>query len=105
MAKDLLYIIHHVFLPPCLPQADDSSPVHDVALIDALLTALSAFHRICPSQERGKLDACLKALEAMLEMQDNLGGLVIEKLLQRLLTIRDKGMPWSHDFAASFPTG
>ena len=102
MATNLLYVIHHVFLPPDLPQADDSNPLNDVALINVLLAALRAFEAICPSQERGKWKACVKMLEAMLAMKDQLGDLVAEKLLQRLRATRDEGMPLSRGLTNPF---
>lgn len=37
----LNYMVHHVFLPPQLPQADDFRPQHDTALIETMLKALS----------------------------------------------------------------
>ena len=42
-SNSLEYIINHVFLPPKLPQEDDSSPINDSALTNEVLRALEAF--------------------------------------------------------------
>lgn len=39
----MMYLIHHVFLPPKLPQEDDFSSKRQGLLIDVVLDSLSAF--------------------------------------------------------------
>ncbi|CZT11794.1 uncharacterized protein RCO7_11377 [Rhynchosporium graminicola] len=50
--SDLEYIITHVFLPPKLPQKDDSNPDRDLALTEILKAALDSFQAQLPARER-----------------------------------------------------
>lgn len=38
-----LYLIHHIILPPKLPQADDSKVEYENALLDTTVEALQTF--------------------------------------------------------------
>ena len=45
------YLIHHVFLPPQLPQEDDYSAEHDTALLRAVMDALEDFKHHVPEEQ------------------------------------------------------
>ncbi len=55
MDEDLDFIINHVFLPPKLPQKDDSDDTKNVYLLVKLREALESFQAHIPEQQR--LDA------------------------------------------------
>ena len=91
MRKDLDYIINHVFLPPKLPQKDDSDARKSASLIDELLAALRSLQAHIPEQERSEWIPCIKMVGNMLELRDHLGGLVAEKVQTTLKKMMDRG--------------
>lgn len=46
-----LYLFHHVFLPPKLPQEDDQNPKYELILLDSVIHALRDFRNHVPSQQ------------------------------------------------------
>jgi hypothetical protein len=91
MHKDLTYIINHVFLPPKLPQKNDSDNGKGTSLIEELLAALRLFQAYIPEQERSEWIPCIKMVGNMLELQDQFGGLVVDKVETRLRKLMDGG--------------
>ena len=85
------YIVNHVFLPPELPQDDDSDPKKDTALITVMLAAMKSFLDFCPPQEHHIWKAHVQMLEAMLDIQDQAGGLLALKLQRRIRDLNDGG--------------
>ena len=91
MRKALDYIINHVFLPPKLPQRDDSDVTNSVCLIKQLLAALRSFQDHLPEQNRSKWTPCIKMVGNLLELQDHQGGLVATKVETMLGEMIDGG--------------
>ena len=91
MSQNLKYIVHHVFLPPKLPQKDDRDLAKDIALVNSLVTALTAFKAYFPPHEHCEWLSCIKMLEAMLEIRDPLGSLNAATLKQKLQDMSDRG--------------
>lgn len=91
MCKELEYIINHVFLPPKLPQKDDTNVTNSVCLVEQLLAALTSFRDHLPEQSRSEWMPCIKMVGNLLELQDHLGGLVATKLETRLVEMFDGG--------------
>ena len=85
------YIINHVFLPPKLPQKDDSDTRKSASLIDELLAALRSLQPHISEQERLEWTPCIKMVGKMLELRDHLGGLVAEKVQITLKKMMDRG--------------
>lgn len=92
MQKDLNYIINHVFLPPKLPQKDDSNDTKSAALIGQVLAALRSFQAYVPEHERPEWIGCTKMVGSMLELRDHVGGLMAEKLQITLREMMSGGM-------------
>lgn len=86
------YIIDHVFLPPKLPQKDDSDARKSASLIDELLAALRSLQLHISEQERSEWIPCIKMVGNMLELRDHLGGLVAENVQTSLKKMMDRGM-------------
>ena len=95
MCKDLNYIINHVFLPPKLPQKDDSNAAKDSSLLEEVLTALKSFQAQIPEQERSEWIPCIKMVRNMLQIRGHFGGLVAEEVETTLMAMADGGTNWS----------
>ncbi|KAI9679782.1 MAG: hypothetical protein M1817_004796 [Caeruleum heppii] len=84
MAQHLTYILTHVFLPPELPQKDDSDAIKSAALTAEVLTALTAFQAHFAEEEQAAWKPCIDMLATMLELRDHSGALIAKKLQQSL---------------------
>ncbi|KAK3317279.1 hypothetical protein B0T19DRAFT_389380 [Cercophora scortea] len=56
--NSLSYLIHHVFMPPQLPQDDDISIDHETALTKSLLDSLQEFNNLEATPHSGVAAAC-----------------------------------------------
>ena len=66
--KDILYALHHVFLPPKLPQKDDHAPYRDIALCRLVYDACREFPRVLPSQDQqGRWSTMVQMLKNLLQ--------------------------------------
>ena len=91
-AQGLSYIINHVFLPPKLPQEDDSGVDKDFALIAECEAALNSFQAHFPSHECRRWAACTRMLRKMLELRDPSGDMVPGKVEATLKSMADQGI-------------
>lgn len=91
MRKDLNFIINHVFLPPKLPQKDDSDDTKSASFIEELRAALRSLQAHIPEQERSEWIPCIKMIGNMLELRDHFGGLVAERVETTLRRMIDGG--------------
>jgi hypothetical protein len=80
----LEYVIRHVFLPPKLPQSDDTDPANDASLTKAVHDALVAFLAHVPADERQVWNTCVETTSNMLEMRNSSNGLVEDKVAEAL---------------------
>lgn len=80
MDEELDYIINHVFLPPKLPHQDDSSVENTNALIEMVLAATELLQDHLPEQEHSEWIPCIKMMRNMLELKDECGKLIAEKV-------------------------
>ena len=90
--QSLSYIINHVFLPPKLPQEDDSGVVEDSALIVECEAALESFQAHLPSHDCRRWAACIRMLRKMLELRDPSGDMISEKVEASLESMVDLGI-------------
>lgn len=58
----LLFLVHHVFLPPKLPQKDDSAFGFDFALLEMVIEALGAFRFFFNGRQLPTIDAMTSML-------------------------------------------
>jgi hypothetical protein len=91
-ALDLGYIITHVFLPPKLPQKDDSNINQDLALIKECRTALESFRALLTDQEHLRWSSLVVMLSNMLELRGPSGDLLSEKVEISLGNIKVGGI-------------
>ncbi|KAL1895128.1 hypothetical protein Cpir12675_003400 [Ceratocystis pirilliformis] len=59
-----LFIIHHVFMPPSLPQADDHMGESEMGLVRSLQNAVRLFLHYCPNEHRDLISDISSGLEA-----------------------------------------
>lgn len=91
MRKDLNYIVNHVFLPLKLPQKNDSDDAKGASFIEGLRAALKSLQAHIPERERSEWIPCIKMVGNMLELRDQFGGLVAEKMEAMLRKMIDGG--------------
>lgn len=78
--KGLSYIINLVFLPPKLPQKDDSDDIKSASLIEELRALLRSLQTHIPELGCSELIPCIKMINNMLELRDHVRGLVAAKV-------------------------
>ncbi|KAL3419433.1 hypothetical protein PVAG01_09655 [Phlyctema vagabunda] len=88
----LLYMIHHVFLPPQLPQEDDSSSDLDHALAEQCEAALELFRTHLPTEQHLKWATCTKMLGNTLTLRTRNGDLMAERMEHALVQMEINGV-------------
>ena len=91
-AYGLQYIINHVFLPPKLPQSDDSAFKNDSSLTKECRAALKSFQVHLPTQEQWRIVACIRMVSKIQELRDESGDLILGKIEESLEEMNDRGM-------------
>lgn len=82
-----LYLFHHIFLPPKLPQADDYSPSFEINILDYVVNALRAFGSHVPSQEATiftTITTMISRLRDICTFPDGINEKELEKALKEL---------------------
>ena len=92
----LLYLFHHVFLPPKLPDGDDSSPQHDNDLIDAVEKRLAAFAFTATGSERDVILGACNAIRSLRQLRDHDGHLREDAFCEALHNICSSGTSEVH---------
>ncbi|KAI9742144.1 MAG: hypothetical protein M1818_004044 [Claussenomyces sp. TS43310] len=89
-ALNLSYTINHVFLPPKLPQKDDSSVVNDLELLKECEAALRSFQAHVSPEERWRWTNCAKLVSKMIELRLPSGDIRSGKLESSLESMGDR---------------
>ncbi|KAF8901480.1 hypothetical protein CPB84DRAFT_1815184 [Gymnopilus junonius] len=76
---DLLYMLHHVFLPPKLPQQDDSDVERDIALCDLTHRTSLEFQRFLSDLQQQQWSSVSRMLQMLLQTTRNLDQGILEK--------------------------
>ncbi|MCJ1310407.1 hypothetical protein MMC25_004071 [Agyrium rufum] len=71
----LQYIFNHVFLPPKLPQKDDSNSNDENALIREVISALEVFRDSANPGAVERIALCIRMLRSTLDLQDTITDL------------------------------
>ncbi|KAF8970976.1 hypothetical protein BDZ97DRAFT_1901937 [Flammula alnicola] len=82
--EDLLYMLNHVFLPPKLPQEDDTMAHRDVALCGFAYNASREFVRFLSQSQQQQWSSISKMLKTLLETTRDLDKDVLVKDILRL---------------------
>jgi hypothetical protein len=73
---ELEYLIHHIFLPPKLPQKSDSAIKMDGTLTKQVLEALRQFKAIGDERVAANVDKCIFFMQKMLQCKGPNGFLL-----------------------------
>jgi hypothetical protein len=87
----LEYMVHHVFLPPRLPQSDDNDVNKEQQLVERYLSSLQSFQKFLGQEERLPWQSCIKMVSKMLEMRESNGDLSAAALDLSLENLVDGG--------------
>ncbi|KAI4946098.1 hypothetical protein J4E91_007541 [Alternaria rosae] len=68
------YAYHHVILPPKLPQQDDRSAAHDLALVDVAIHALESLKPFVSSEHVGSVEVAIATVENFRKCRDHHGN-------------------------------
>jgi hypothetical protein len=86
--KELLYILNHVFLPPKLPQEDDTETDSDIALCGLVYQASREFTGFLPQSQQKRWSIIIQMLEMLLRTTQ---ALDINVLAEDILCLEDGG--------------
>ena len=62
------YVVHHIFLPICLPQQDDHAIRNDLAICDILIDCAAAFKKYLPDFRATVWISVVKMLHQLWEL-------------------------------------
>ncbi|KAL4994276.1 hypothetical protein BDV10DRAFT_189152 [Aspergillus recurvatus] len=86
-----LYLFHHVFLPPKLPQKDDYNARYELILLDTVIDTLKKFRTLVPNQHRQVLGPVITMIARLREIHGSRGDLSEGKLKEALQKLDAKG--------------
>ena len=95
-SSQLLYLFHHVFLPPNLPSGDDSDPGSDDALIGVVQGCLLTFADTAPESAKVTILEAHDAMRNLRQVRDANGLVHEDALRQGLLRISSKGTQYGN---------
>jgi hypothetical protein len=93
-AAAVSYLVHHVALPPKLPQSDDFTAEHERCLLKTTLRALHDLKASVTSKHQKTATYAIATIENLQRSQDNEGNisaLALRKLLDELASGKNKG--------------
>jgi hypothetical protein len=82
--EDILYALHHVFLPPKLPQKDDHEADRDVALCRLVYVASQKFATVLSQSQQVQWSTVIQMLKNLLESTRVLDHYVLTTNILRL---------------------
>ena len=88
----IIYMIHHVFLIPKLPQEDDFDPQHERVLLETTIDALRNFKAAAGYGQQGVIDSVCAMMENLRFVQDYSGAISQSKLESALQAPSNRSM-------------
>jgi hypothetical protein len=82
--QSTLYMIHHVFLPPQLPQQQNSDNTMENSLLDTILDSLCAFKRLTGEEVIESVIEMVKTFRAVRDESGAINEVDLKGALQRL---------------------
>ena len=87
-----MYLIHHTFLPPELPQQDDFDPRRELILLDTVSDALQRFRFAAEHDQRDIVESVSAMLGNLTVVRDDSGAINERNLQSALQMLPDRGM-------------
>jgi hypothetical protein len=87
----LTYMIHHVFLPPKLPNKDDFNAEYDTILLDTTISSLLKFKGFIKQDQAVIVDCVIAMITNLRAVRDSNGAVSEEKLADALRDLDKKG--------------
>lgn len=88
---DIMYMFRHVFLPPQLPQKDDSDPQLEKTLLDTLCSVIQMFKSDAAHGQQDVVQSASDMMEVCRSVRDNSGSISESKLKGALQDLCKKG--------------
>lgn len=90
----IMYLIHHIFLPPKLPNEDDFDSDYETALLDTTIEALAKFKDVVTYDQNSIIDSVISMVTNLGTVRDSSsvdGSISKEELRAALRDICNKG--------------
>lgn len=94
-------MIHHVFLPPKLPNKDDFDAGYDTILLDTMINSLLKFKDLIVQDQATIIDCVIAAIKNLRALRDYNGTVSEAKLADALRDLDKKGKGASPRLATS----
>ena len=88
----IVYMIHHIFLPPELPQEDDFDPQHERILLDTTSDALRMFKTAAEYGQRDIIESIRAMIDNLRILRDDSGAIDSGKFESALQELPQRGM-------------
>ncbi|KAJ5527297.1 hypothetical protein N7513_011456 [Penicillium frequentans] len=79
-----LYLFHHLFLPPKLPQADDYNARHEHLLLNSVIDALHSFSGYVPTADATVMPGVIEMITRLRQARNSYGEVDEEQLMKCL---------------------
>lgn len=78
--EESTYLLHHVFLPPKLPQSDDYNPKYEISLLKRVISAFHEFRSLVPDEDSDILTPVTSAMSRLRDVCEDDGSINEAKL-------------------------
>lgn len=92
LSDAIMYMIHHVFLPPQLPQEDDFDPEHEMKLLNIICETMQMFKACAKPDQQEALQSASTMMESLRRILDDLGFISEHELKDVLQELSTKGI-------------
>ncbi|KAJ5925771.1 hypothetical protein N7454_007281 [Penicillium verhagenii] len=89
--EDSLFLFHHLFLPPGLPQSSDFNPKNDILLLKAVIDALDGFRVHFHDQELAALTTIHTMFVRLKKTWSSDGNLLERELYEQFESLKKEG--------------
>ncbi|KAF2835465.1 hypothetical protein M501DRAFT_998922 [Patellaria atrata CBS 101060] len=80
----IMYLTHHIFLPPRLPQEDDSDLEYESIMLNVTLDALRKFKTHVVDENDGAIDLVIAMISSLMTIRASVGERELESALREL---------------------
>lgn len=97
MSRDNIeYLVHHIFLPPKLPQKDDFRVEDELFLLNAITAAFEKFESRAKDYPNNILEALHSTISCLKSVHDGSNGLSAAKLEEAFMQLPAAGQHRKH---------